>query len=299
MLARSDLVDYSASSTELILDGARMARMAYEDPIKMQKMWQEVVDGITCDDDDTRAILTRLKQAPVYLENPDNDAQGYALVYETAVGPVAVLSFTGTCSFADAIVDSEIKLTPLKSATVIVPDGLLVHSGFLGQFLGLEVQCDAFLKQVNLKDVLCLGHSLGSASSAIAASIYGEKGFAVSHLAYGEPRPGTATWAKFFAHNVQWSVMVKACRDPIPAILPPVCKYTHVGTPLHVGCPDPTPLIPFLWFLPDHDIVNYIAHLKKNDVSPESPKAWIPYIVGLCTNTPVKMYYAIRNFSFM
>lgn len=145
--------------------------------------------------------------------------------------------------------------------------------------------------------LLICGHSLGSAGAAVAALAYALKypGRRVSYIGFGTPRVGNAAWAKLFNSVVQQPTRVKNGADPVESCLPPV-GYVHVGTPatyIHVGAPDPFPDVCLLLDITDHDMANYIKHLKQDDTS-ETPLAWVPYIVSFL-NLPVKVYYGIRN----
>ena len=291
-------VEYGPGSPALRLDAARLSSMAYTDCTVVAKWWETLQAGGQVADPDMADVLSRVTQEPVFLNDPQTDAQGYGIVYQTSSGPIAILAFRGTSSLADAVADAEVRLTPLKSRNATVPAGLLVHCGFLGQFLRLEEQCDNFLKQAGLKQVLCVGHSLGSSAVAIAASVYALKGFQVAYMGFGQPRPGSSKWAACFTSNVLWGEAVKHSKDPIVAIIPPVV-YAHVGTPIHIGAPDPYPDLCCMWDLCDHDIAKYVACLKANNVTPETPTDWVPYIYSFAVNTPVKMYFAAKNFSFI
>lgn len=294
----SNETEYGPDSHQLMIDAARMSRMAYMDPVDVARYWEDLQDGRDVTDYDTAALLKQLKRTPVFLNDTQSDAQGYGLVYKTAnANDVAVLAFRGTSSFADALADSQIPLVPLKSASVQVPPDLLVHRGFLGQFLRLEKDCDTFLKQTGLSDVLCVGHSLGSACSAIAASVYGLQDYKVTYIGHGQPRPGSSGWAAVFNKVVQWCVVFKNGRDCISSIVAPIV-YSHVGEARHVGRADPFPDLCLLWDIVDHPIDLYLAHIKLNDTTPETPKAWLPYIYGLLYNTPVRLWFAVRNFTF-
>ncbi len=277
-----------------MVDVARMARMAYTDDATIAQWWQ---DKSNVPDADTGALFDKLTQAPVFLNDPESDAQGYGLIYRTTSGPISVLDFRGTSSLADAIADSEVRLVPLKSASVEVPPHLSVHRGFLSQFQGLEKDCDTFLKETGLKDVLCVGHSLGSSIGAIAATVYGLQDYNVTYVGFGQPRPGGTAWAAVFNRVVSWSIKYKHSYDPVDSCLPPVV-YSHVGQARQVGRPDPYPDLSLLWDLPDHDIAQYLSNVKCDNTAPSTPTAWIPYVQGLLINTPVKVYFAIRNFTF-
>ena len=294
----TEMVEYTPDSHDLMVDAARMARMAYTESATIAQWWQDKMNGTKVPDADTGALFDRLAQPPVYLDDPESDAQGYGLMYKTASGPIAVLAFRGTSSLADAVADSEVQLVPLKSASVDVPPRLLVHRGFLGQFLRLEKECDAFLKQTGLANVLCVGHSLAASISTIAATVYGLQNFNVSCIGFGQPRPGTKDWASVFNKVVQWSIKYKHSYDPVDSCLPPVV-YTHVGEARQVGCPDPYPDLCLLWDLPQHAIDLYLSNIKINNTVPPTPVEWLPYIKGLVINTPLKIYFAARNFSFM
>jgi predicted lipase len=115
-------------------------------------------------------------------------------------------------------------------------------------------------------NLLCVGHSLGSANGTIAAINYGSSNPGqVYFVGYGCPRVGNKAFADTFNKCVKLRIRVKNCSDPIAAILPPVCDYTHVGYELHLGPRDTLPEIPVLLDLGDHSITEYEKNLARSD----------------------------------
>lgn len=89
---------------------------------------------------------------------------------------------------------------------------------------------------------------------------------------------------------------MKHGRDPIESCITPII-YRHIGSKIHVGAADPFPDLCLLFDICDHDLDQYITHLKQDDTS-EKPLSWIPYVVGFAVNTPVAVYNYLRTLAF-
>ena len=143
--------------------------------------------------------------------------------------------------------------------------------------------------------VFC-GHSMGAALSSIGALVYSlrfdSKG--VSWSGFGCPRAGNKVWASLFNSRIVNGTRCKQGRDPVDSIIPPII-YRHVGnTYVHIGRSDPFEDISLMIDIADHDIVRYVANLQKDDKS-EMTLDWLPYLLGIFVNTPVKFFNVIRS----
>ena len=138
----------STGQRALLIDAARLSRMAYSDPQRVQSIYQRVKSGKFGTDIETETVLKNVIEPPVYLNDPASDAQGYGVKYAGPRGPMTMVAYRGTSSLADAFADSEIRLVPLKTKKLAAQKGCCVHDGFLGQFKALEQQTDDFLQSV-------------------------------------------------------------------------------------------------------------------------------------------------------
>ena len=138
----------STGQRALLIDAARLSRMAYSDPRRVETIYRQVKSGKFGTDVETEAVLKCVTEPPVYLNDPTSDAQGYAVRYAGPGGPMTIVAYRGTSSLADAFADSQIRLVPLKTNKLPVQKGCCVHNGFLSQFKALEKQTDDFLQSV-------------------------------------------------------------------------------------------------------------------------------------------------------
>lgn len=132
----------------LLVDAARLSRMAYSSPDKIDRMYRQVKAGESIMDTETARVLQRIVEPPVHFDDPRTDAQGYGVKYDSPGGRLTILAYRGTSSLSDAFADSEIRLVPLKTGKLPRQNGCCVHDGFLKQFIALEGQTDAFLHAV-------------------------------------------------------------------------------------------------------------------------------------------------------
>ena len=281
-------------NSALLLDAARLCRMAYCDPDTVARLYdQHPKDG----DPETLEVLKRVTQAPGFLNDPTSDAQGYAIHHQDAL----VLAFRGTSSMTDALTDMNARLVPLRLHVAASPAGVLVHAGFLNQFLQLRKQVLDFLEgcKDDPKPILVCGHSLGSATAAICALVLAlQMPSRISYVGYGTPRVGNKAWVDAFQGAIPegCTLRVKAGRDPVDSCLPPPV-YQHLPPKMHVGRADPYPDICLLPDLPDHDMAYYIECLKKDSTS-ERPTAWLPYFFGFAWELPYKLYKIVATSRF-
>lgn len=134
----------------LLLDAARLARMAYATPDKVNALYAAVKQGNVSAQDDVESaeVLKRVTAQPTYFTDEYTDSQGYGVQYSGEDGPITMLVYRGTSDLADAVADGEIQLVRLKTYLATAPPGVLVHAGFSGQFSTLELQSSDFLSKI-------------------------------------------------------------------------------------------------------------------------------------------------------
>lgn len=301
----------------LLVDFARLSRMAYFSPEQVQKAWQSVHNVIvvppvaSCDDTmnvedsvqvalqgdltEVYEVLKRVPSPPVFFNDVTSDAQAYGLTYtknnnvegdKEEDESFTVLVFRGTSSFQDALTDLSLCQVPIQNAHAI-PASVRVHSGFLNTFEQLRSQCEDFMRD-HPGPVVCCAHSLGAAAACIAALVLAvQPSFSVHCVAFGSPRVGNAAWADCFKKHVVEAYYVKNSADPVCSSIPRI-QYEHVYTSdtyVHVGGADPWPDVCLLQNIPDHKIDNYIDNLKKGETA-EQPRT-IPILWWSLYNIPV------------
>ncbi len=132
---------------DIVLDAARFARMAYATPQQVQQIYESTKQTERPSDAETFEALRKATSAPVFLNDPASDAQGYGLTYNSNHGNVIVIAMRGTSSLADSVTDAEVRLVPLQTPVVPVVPDVYVHDGFLRQYLALEKSILDFLNK--------------------------------------------------------------------------------------------------------------------------------------------------------
>jgi hypothetical protein len=281
------------------MDAAHLARLAYLGPDVVAALYARAHATSIDEDADADAdavadagmldVLRRVGEAPRFFTDARTDAQAYGVQY----AGVSALVYRGTSSVADALVDACVRRVQVPW----LPDdrASVVHRGFLMQFLALRPACAAYLEAAGgARDVLCIGHSLGSAVAALAASAAAvDPVRRVHYVGFGTPRVGNAAWAASFDKSVATSVRCKNGRDPVAAV-PPRVLYADVGGLLHIGRPDPIPDVPSLLDLWEHDMAEYLRHLP-GGATPEAPAGWAARGYGALVNTPVWLCEAVQR----
>ena len=225
------------------------------------------------------ATVKRLLQDCDVAPQPclDSDADSFAYVVRLKSRPDDLyVVYRGTNSLEDLAKDVDVLLHPLSDAKAGPGPGPRVHSGFLGVYRDLEpsvAPCvDAFMQQGNPDARLVFtGFSMGAGVAAIAALTHARKYPArAAFVGLGMPRTGDRAWAAAFGSAVPGAIRVVSASDPV-AKLPVGAGYSHVGTLLHVGHPDPHPDIAVPSALIDHKLVSYIANVLAYVAARSSP----------------------------
>lgn len=240
------------ATKQLLTDGAKLSQMAYSNP-----------EAVT---PDSFEVLKRVEGTPDFVTCPECDAQCYNVKYKPPRVPgmpssVLAICARGTSSVVDWVCDAEVDQVPFKDATGATIGR--VHAGFYRQFLGLfKLFGDRVRKHLAAGGfLLCVGHSLGSSVSAVAALYYGlGHSGKVFYAGYGTPRVFDPVAAKAFNSCVKGKWRVKNRADPVDSCVPPI-DYQHVGSEIHLGAADTHPNLPLLTDVRDHDIARYVAAL--------------------------------------
>lgn len=175
--------------SQLLLSAIR-SKNAYDDP-----------------SDDKGEFITSDQDTQLYFKREDDT------VYVT---------FRGTSSFSDILTDIDIR-------TIRIKDKIRVHEGFYNQFKSVEIEITKrLIKNLDAKNIIFCGHSLGGALAQLAAAYYGEiLDFAnvVCHT-FGSPRVGNKYFVEWFSKHVDENIRIENNRDPVPMI-PQMAYWQH------------------------------------------------------------------------
>lgn len=187
------------------------------------------------------------------------DAQ--SLIFDTLANTL-VVAVRGTNSAADMLCDICVVQTLFED----IPD-VFVHQGFNLQFKALSSVMNLRIMHhlVTGGFLICTGHSLGAGVAALFAVSYGIRfPGQVSYFGYGSPRPGNIVFSQLMSSQTSLAISVKNMRDPVCASIPAIClpsQYEHAGLSLKIGT-DPSPNVPDILHISDHDIARYIENLE-------------------------------------
>jgi hypothetical protein len=183
------------------------AQLAYKDPLFVATY--NVVHNIS----DT---------VPLFAENRESGAQCY--IFRKAAS--LYVAFRGTSELKDVLQDLDVRREPFMD----VP-GVLVHQGFLRQFMSIEPIITEYLKDTleGCSTIYFIGHSLGSICT-LAAVYYGQM-FADKYIAchtFGSPRIGNSKFTQLFSQYVDENVRVVNTNDPV-TMIPMSSRFRHVN----------------------------------------------------------------------
>lgn len=256
-------------------DSLLLAWLAYSDPSSVNKAFIESRQS-GADLKDANEVLRYVDETPLFVTCPKCDAQCYLVKYrppeilDISAKPVLAICARGTTSLMDWICDAEVRQVPFRDSTDKVVKNVEVHRGFYSQFIALYSKIDRQVKS-HLKsggNLLCVGHSLGSSLSCIAALNYGRQyPSQVYYSGCGTPRVGNQAFADEFNKCVQIKYRIKNERDPVVSIVPPL-DYVHVGQEIHLGAADPIPQVPIMTDIADHYVSNYLKTMSTMSTTP-------------------------------
>jgi hypothetical protein len=234
----------SAEQINLIVDGALLAWLSYQHPENVELVYRQLQKGHLPEGTDEKFdILHKVTEKPDFVLSEACDAQAYIIKYTSPKtdnlgrAPTMVIVIRGTTSFTDWMCNVASYQTDFISPTGNTLAGVQVHSGFYRQFQGLIalLEDDISKHMESGGNLICVGHSLGSAVACIASLYYALKyPKRVYFLGYGSPRCGNTEFAKEFDQHVTFYARCKNGRDPVPACIPPI-SYSHVGTKYTLG----------------------------------------------------------------
>lgn len=230
---------------QLVIRAAHWSRLAYTIAVTTPEEVQNLPDFLDSN-------ICKLER----VDCPKTDA--FCLVFEVVGENLLVISTRGTTTKEDVLCDLQLLQTELSPECL----DAMVHKGFHSQYEDLKCSIHArVMKHLqNGGDLLCTGHSLGAAVSAIMALSYAllfPKH--VSFVGLGTPRPGNVAFANLMNEYLSSTICVKNKRDPVCALLPSLW-YARVGQEIRIGH-DHFPLIPDPLCVCDHNISDYIKHL--------------------------------------
>lgn len=150
-------------------------------------------------------------------------AFGFNMIGKAELNGHLFMLFRGTQYLADW-------LTNLNASVSRSACGELVHDGFNKTFLSLKPQLASFLDSVpkqNVKEVHCIGHSLGGAIATICAQWVANKGYRPYLYTYGSPRVGLQRFAEKCTANLDAKKIFRAYHrtDVVPMI--PTWPFYH------------------------------------------------------------------------
>ena len=110
-------------------------------------------------------------------------------------------------------------------------EGTAVHAGFNDTYNSFGTDVGKFLdqcKRSNIKQVHCVGHSLGGALASITAGVATTQGFNVKLYTFGCPRVGTDGFANLLTQKVGAENIYRVHFKSDPVSMLPVFPFTHV-----------------------------------------------------------------------
>jgi hypothetical protein len=243
-------------SRTLVADGARLARLSYKPDAELRQLVRDdpVFRRMVADD-------------PVYIDCESCDAQGWTFTYDDSQRKSLCIVVCGTTSIEDWLCNVSIMQRPFRDFDGKPFGCAMVHAGFDTQadamFVAVRDRVVAYMDAAPERELVCIGHSLGAAVSAVLAlRIATRYPRRVTCVGYGTPRVGNSRFAAFVSTNLLAAVRVKNGSDPVCACVLPV-NYEHAGVELHVGHEDPLPDVPQIEHLSDHYIDNYVSRLQR------------------------------------
>lgn len=144
--------------------------------------------------------------------------------------------FRGTKYLSDWFTDVQAGLAPSDG-------GHLVHKGFNDTFNSCKNELSNYLKQQSdVKNVVCIGHSLGGALANLTALWVSAKGYSVNLFTFGAPRVGHSGHG--FGDKLTVALgaekIHRVARSTDPVTYVPIYPFehapTHGGLPCYINC---------------------------------------------------------------
>ena len=194
---------YSDRTALLMAKLSALAYEKYESEVSIEAYMPKIVEAIKSDksDNKVKSLLEEFKTTgqsePTNLRS-ELSALGFDLIKSISIkdtqcfiachgvlnepGSYVVLSFRGTESFKDAMVDAKAMLEKL-------PDGGRVHTGFLKAYRLVEKEILSSLVPYKDMPLYITGHSLGGGLSILATRFLSDDNLAATYT-FGCPRVG-------------------------------------------------------------------------------------------------------------
>lgn len=177
-------------------------------------------------EDNQYSIIKPYLKNQIFIDDKETDTQVYIWLNYNEI----YISFRGTNSIKDALIDLQIKQTHYK-------DNIYVHSGFYKQYKAVEQTIfDSIDKNNNIQKINISGHSLGGAIASIASAILSEKynNIEINCYTFGCPRVGNNNFKKYFKKYVSNYYRIQIQDDPIP--MTPMCIwYYHTSKAININ----------------------------------------------------------------
>lgn len=236
------------------ITAAHLCYLTYQSDARVQQAYKA---GAEETDIILRHALQGVAKPPQFFTVPCCDSQAYVL--QMADNGPTVVAVRGTNSLADAMQDLHMCLVPLPG----VEGDCRVHCGFMEQYQGLHGAIEESTLLTKATSVVFVGHSLGSAVSALLSLAFALKypDIPVYYIGLGSPRVGDANFCAAHRRHLQNSTLYVNGLDPVPKV--PGGLYRHICEPVLCGNKDLLPWFPNLFAMGDHDIRQYVNNIGK------------------------------------
>jgi triacylglycerol lipase len=160
-----------------------------------------------------------------FIENKETDAQAFVCFDNGDL----IITGQGTTTFKDWTYNFQIQRTRVSYL-----NNTLVHTGFVKQYNSVrerihqEIRNNIEAQDVQVKRILCTGHSLfGAISTIIALDCCLQYDLPVHCVTFGSPRVGSKEFTKLFNNSVDSSYRCVYKKDPVTFVPIPL-RFCHV-----------------------------------------------------------------------
>ncbi|OAB82213.1 lipase [Wolbachia endosymbiont of Laodelphax striatellus] len=196
----------------------------------------------------------------MYKTRAELISEGYEIIpfgnsFEKDAGHVFIkgkeitIAYHGT-RLSHSVNDGITDINAVFTTSELLPNGGRMHRGFYNSFADSWPNLYGILKShaekqgLEVKDfkVNLTGHSMEGAIAKIAALCLNKtEGTEDIHVAtFGDPRVFDLTASEFYNDVLQEKTIrvTQHRQDPVPAVLPGICGYAHVGAQLRISVPE-------------------------------------------------------------
>lgn len=178
---------------------------------------------------------------PVAAGGDGNAVQHWFVGYDASVDSV-IVGHQGTdpFKFLSVLTDLEAIQTPLPVAFTGIPEGALVHKGFLDEHTitapDVLAAVNTSLAKFSTNSVTIVGHSLGGALALLDGAYLRITlpSVNVRVVSFGMPRVGNAEFATWIDQNLPELWHVNNRIDPVPIVPGRHLGYTHPAGEVHI-----------------------------------------------------------------